>query len=466
MALQLHDSATHTTRPFEPLVPGKVGMYVCGATVQSSPHIGHLRTALAFDVLRRWMERSGYEVTHVRNVTDIDDKILSKSAEAGRPWWAHAYIYEQEFTAAYDALHLLRPTYEPRATGHIPEMIELTQRLIDRGHAYVGEPGNVYFDVNSYAQYGALTNQRVTDMEIPDESQTDKRGPHDFALLKAPHEGEPETARWDTPWGASRPGWHLECSAMAHRYLGESFDIHGGGLDLRFPHHENEQAQSRAAGFGFAQYWLHSAWVTQAGEKMSKSLGNTLLVSEILSHTPAVVVRLALVAAHYRSMVEFSDTTTAEAASNWERFAGFVNRAIEMVGEVPAEDLDAIALPEEFVAAMDDDLGTPAALAVVHEYVKRGNSAIAAADAAAVKDTQVAVRAMLAVLGLDPVDWQGADSSSADSALDTVLQMLLAERAQARADKNWARADEIRDSLAQAGIIMEDRADGATWHLA
>lgn len=470
MALHLYDSATRRTRPFEPLEPGRVGMYVCGPTVQSSPHVGHLRTFLAFDVLARWLERSGYDVTLIRNVTDIDDKILAKSAEAGIPWWAHAYAYEREFTAAADALGIRRPTYEPRATGHVPEMIELVQRLIERGHAYVGEPGNVYFDVRSFPEYGSLTNQGLGEIENPEEFEGDKRDQRDFALFKAPKPHEPATASWNTPWGRARLGWHLECSAMAHRYLGETFDIHGGGLDLRFPHHENEQAQSRAAGYGFARYWLHSAWVTQEGEKMSKSLGNFLLASAVLERLAAPVVRLALVGAHYRSMVEFTTASTSEAAANWDRFTGFVSRALEFLdndddgGSVAAEEL-----PSYFVAAMDDDLGTPAALAVVHDHVRRGNTALAVRDAAEVTARLLSVRAMLDVLGLDPLDplWSDADSGDEekDRALDVLVGHLLEQRAGARAAKDWQRADQMRDALGAAGVVVEDRADGATWHL-
>ncbi|HZK04486.1 MAG TPA: cysteine--tRNA ligase [Actinomycetaceae bacterium] len=464
MALHLYDSATRSIRPFEPREPGRAGIYVCGATVQSAPHVGHLRTFLAFDVLRRWLEASGLDVTYIRNVTDIDDKILAKSAESGVPWWAHAYRYEQEFTAAADALGISRPTYEPRATGHVPEMIALTQLLVERGHAYVGDPGNVYFAVDSFPEYGALTNQRG-EIDQGEAAATDKRDNRDFALFKAPKPGEPASASWETPWGRARLGWHLECSAMAHRYLGEEFDIHGGGIDLRFPHHENEQAQSRAAGYGFARYWLHSAWVTQGGEKMSKSLGNSLSAEVVLDETPAPVVRLALVCAHYRSTVEFTPTTTAEATANWERFAGFVERATERVGAI---EIAGAELPDEFVAAMDDDLGTPQALAVVHEHVRRGNTALAAGDDATVSNSLAAVRAMLAVLGLDPLDplWKGGTEDSAkDRALEGLVDLLLQDRVCARAEKEWARADQIRDSLAALGVVVEDRPDGATWRL-
>ena len=368
MSLRLFDSGTQSVRDFVPLVEGEVGIYLCGATVQSPPHVGHVRSAVAFDVLVRWLRRSGQRVTLVRNVTDIDDKILAKAAAADRPWWAWALQNERAFTAAYDALGVLPPDYEPRATGHVPAMLDLMDRLVERGHAYAAGPGDVYFDVRSWPSYGELTNQRVEEMtDVPDDAGTGKRDPHDFALWKAPKPGEPETAAWDTRYGRGRPGWHLECSAMAHRYLGETFDIHGGGLDLRFPHHENEQAQSRAAGYGFARYWLHNGWVTQGGAKMSKSLGNGLLVSAVLDKTRPAVVRYALTAVQYRSMLEWTDDTLAEAEATWERLAGFVVRATERVGAVSDAEVATVELPAAFAAALDDDLNVPAALAVVHE---------------------------------------------------------------------------------------------------
>lgn len=462
MALHLYDSDTRSVRLFEPLNPGAVGMYVCGATVQSSPHVGHMRTALTFDVLRRWLERSGYEVTHVQNVTDIDDKILAKSAENGVPWWAWSYRHECEFARAYAALGILPPTYEPRATGHVTEMVELIDRLIERGHAYAGDDGNVYFSVGSWPDYGRLTRQ--SDVTQGDDEVSDKRDQRDFALWKAVKPGEPETASWPTPWGRGRPGWHLECSAMARRYLGETFDIHGGGLDLRFPHHENELAQSTAAGWGFVRYWMHSAWVTQSGEKMSKSLGNSLSAETVLTEHPAPVVRLALIAAHYRTMMEFSDVTLAEAAANWERFVGFTERGAEFLGS-RAEVVDLKTLPEEFVTAMDDDLATPAALAAIHEHVKRGNIALSDEDRDAVATELGAVRAMLTVLGLDPDEWEDASSSASDDALGALVGALINERIAARDARDWARADAIRDDLAAAGILVEDGVDGARWHL-
>jgi cysteinyl-tRNA synthetase len=474
VTLHLYDSATRSVRELVPLEPGKVGIYLCGATVQGRPHVGHLRSAVAFDVLVRWLRRSGLAVTLVRNVTDIDDKILTKSAEAGVEWWAWAQTHEREFTAAYDALGVAPPTYEPRATGHVTEMVELMQRLVERGHAYPGEAGNVYFDVHSFPEYGALTRQRLENMsgaEEDDAAATDKRDPRDFALWKRPKPGEPASAAWPTPFGRGRPGWHLECSAMAHRYLGETFDIHGGGIDLRFPHHENERAQSRAAGLGFARHWVHNAWVTVGGEKMSKSLGNSLLVDAVLARTSPVVLRYALGGVHYRSTVEFSDSSLEEAQAAWDRVEGFVRRAGERVGAT-ADDVAAIPLPPAFVAAMDDDLNVSAALAVVHEGVRAGNTALADARDDDVRAAIREVRAMLDVLGLDPLAAPWSDGASrgradgaATAALGVLVEAVLAERAEARRARDWARADALRDQLARAGVMVEDSPAGARWSL-
>ena len=302
--MRFYDSATSSIRDFEPVVPGEARIYYCGATVQGEPHVGHIRSALVFDQLARWMRYRGFKVTTVRNVTDIDDKILAKSVESAQPtytgehpneqWWALAYRYEKVFARAYATLGIDPPTYEPRATGHIPEMFELIQRLIDRGHAYpaLDDSGDVYFDVRSWEQYGALTRQSVDDMQdSADADPRGKRDPRDFALWKGYKEGEPLTAAWDSPWGRGRPGWHLECSAMAGKYLGKRFDIHGGGLDLRFPHHENELAQSTAAGDDFANFWMHNGMVTYEGEKMSKSIGNTISPVQMLQQARPLVVR-------------------------------------------------------------------------------------------------------------------------------------------------------------------------------
>jgi len=468
VTLRLFDTAAREEREFVPLTPGHVGIYLCGPTVQGAPHVGHLRSAVAFDVLQRWLERKGLRVTMVRNVTDIDDKTLAKGAEAGVPWWEWALRFEREFQAAYAAVGVRAPAAEPRATGHIPEIVQLVSRLIERGHAYEKD-GSVYFDVRSFAEYGALTNQRVDDLAPAEDSpDVTKRDPRDFALWKARKDDEPATASWPSPWGLGRPGWHIECSAMAQRYLGDEFDIHGGGLDLRFPHHENEQAQSRAAGYGFARLWMHSAWVTQSGAKMSKSLGNSLLVSEVLSRYPAPALRLALAAVHYRSMLEYTDSTLDEAQTQWERLSGFVTRAGERVGQPSPDAVANSDLPVAFVEAMDDDLGVPRAVALIHETVRAGNAALAAGDGDAVATALLEVRSMLDVLGLDPLDpqWAASDGGSAAfTALDALVKAELDARAAARADRDWAAADAIRDRLAAAGIIIEDAADGARWSL-
>ncbi|MDO8121659.1 cysteine--tRNA ligase [Isoptericola sp. b490] len=461
MSLHLFDTATRELRELVPLRDGEVGLYVCGATVQGSPHIGHLRTDVAFDVLVRWLRRSGLRVALVRNVTDIDDKILARAKEAGVPWWAWALRHEREFTAAREALGVLPADYEPRATGHVTEMVDLMRTLVDAGHAYTTGDGDVWFDVRSWPDYGSLTHQRLDDLTpSEDEASPGKRDPRDFALWKSVKPGEPPTAAWPTPFGAGRPGWHLECSAMAQRYLGTEFDLHGGGIDLRFPHHENEQAQSRAAGYGFARMWLHTAWVSQAGEKMSKSLGNTAGVAALLGQTSAPVLRYALASVHYRSVVEWGPETVAEAEATWNRLSGFVHRACELVDP---GDPQAAPLPAEFAAAMDDDLNVSAALAVVHDHVHRGNTALADGDLADAADEVAAVRAMLDVLGLDPLAWQTTGDGRTEQALDALVRAELETRAAARAARDWATADAVRDKLAAAGIVVEDSPTGARW---
>ena len=464
MSLRLHDTATGEIRPFEPLVAGRVSIYHCGLTVQSSPHIGHIRKEVVFDVLRRWLTASGYEVDIVANVTDIDDKILAKSAERGVPWYAHAYEFERELHDAYRALGCLPPTYEPRATGHIPEMIELISTLLERGHAYVApdESGDVYFDVASWPDYGSLSHQRVADMEpAADADPRGKRDPRDFALWKGHKPDEPVTASWPAPWGRGRPGWHIECSAMAGKYLGDAFDIHGGGLDLRFPHHENEQAQSRAAGREFARYWMHNAWVTASGEKMSKSLGNGALVSQVTAEYPGRAVRFYLLAPHYRSAIEFSDTSLAEATASLARIDSFLTRF-----EATGDPVDEGAIPDAFRHAMDDDLSTPAAVAVLYTRVKEGNQALDRGASSAAASAYADVKAMLGVLGLDPADpaWTSS-TTDLTPVVDSLVTTVLAQRQAARERKDWATADALRDSLKAAGLTIEDTPTGARWTL-
>ena len=465
MTLCLFDSASRELRPLEPVVPGKVGIYHCGLTVQGPPHIGHIRKELVFDVLRRWLEYRGLEVTIIANVTDIDDKILAKGEETGEPWFAVAYRNERALHAAYEVLNCRPPTYEPRATGIVPEMIEMIQTLIERGHAYPATDGSgdVYFDVRSWPDYGELSNQRIDDMQAAADAPPEgKRDPRDFALWKGRKESDPASASWPTPWGRGRPGWHLECSAMAAKYLGTEFDIHGGGLDLRFPLHENELAQSRAAGQRFARVWMHNAMLNLGNSKMSKSVGNTLSVSEVVKRVPAIALRYYLVAAHYRSIIEYSEQSLAEAATAFERIEGFVVRAAELVGAGEPGPV-----PDDFAAAMDDDLSVPAALAVLQATIGEGNRLVASGASAELADTLASVRGMLGVLGLDPLTWNddGADAPAATEALGQLVDALVAERAQAKAVKDWARADALRDQLTAAGIELEDTSSGTRWNL-
>ena len=531
--LRLYNTASHATNAFAPSKPGHVGMYVCGATVQSSPHIGHIRAAIAFDVIRRWMLRLGYNVTFVRNVTDIDDKIMKKASEAGQTWWERAYIYEREFTESYNTLGVLPPTVEPRATGHITDMVELIERLIERGHAYVirddsGNPtGNVYFDVPSWERYGELTHQNqncngnngdvavgaavdvaaaIADAQGPSvdaagndkynptdpaDASPDKHDPRDFALWKAPCDFDQPDARWKTPFGEGRPGWHIECSAMSHRYLGENFDIHGGGLDLRFPHHENEMAQTLAAGWKSANVWMHSAWVTAKGEKMSKSLGNGLSVPVVLAKNSAWVVRYALGAVQYRAMLEWSDQALAEAQAAYERISNFLERAGRVIEAQPTREevvnVNADELPEDFTRAMNDDINVSGANAAIFTTIRQGNALLddCAQDPAQAQSdgmkkllytAVLQVRAMLDTLGLDPCakPWttnagQGSGNNTSANkeheALDALVMSQLQARADARKSKDFATADAIRNALNQAGIVIEDSAQGSSWHL-
>ena len=462
MTQRIFDTKTRTLQDFTPLREGHVSIYLCGATPQSAPHIGHLRSGVAFDIVRRWFAAKGMDVAFARNVTDIDDKILSKAAEHGRPWWEWVSTYEREFTRAYNTLGVLPPSVEPRATGHVTQMVEYMQRLIDRGFAYASD-GSVYFDVDAWvaadgSDYGSLSGNRPEDM-ARSETGAGKRGPLDFALWKAAKPGEPS---WPTPWGDGRPGWHLECSAMSTWYLGAEFDIHGGGLDLQFPHHENEQAQSHAAGDGFAQFWMHNHWVTMAGEKMSKSLGNVLSIDNMLESVRPVELRYYLGSAHYRSVLEYSPEALQEAAAGYRRIEDFVHRA---------GSPEPSAWTAAFEQALNDDFSVPKALAEIHNTVRAGNSALASGDAEQASALAAQVRAMAAVLGVDPVAWDnaggnaGGDTDRTLEALDTLVQAELQRRTEARAAKNWAVADEVRDRLAAAGIEVTDTADGPTWQI-
>ena len=458
--LRLYDTASRKVSEFKPIVAGQASIYLCGATVQASPHVGHVRSGINFDILRRWLIASGYNVTFIRNVTDIDDKIIHNAGHEDMPWWALAMKYERSFSDAYRALNVMAPTYEPRATGHITQMIELIEKLIANGSAYAPGNGDVYLEVRKLKSYLTLSNQKLDDLLVAKDGEEKlKRDPRDFALWKGAKEGEPY---WPTPWGNGRPGWHIECSAMAHAYLGEVFDIHGGGLDLIFPHHENEIAQSEAAGYEFARLWMHNAWVTTSGEKMSKSLGNSLKVDEVLKRVRGIELRWYLSSAHYRSMLEFSFEALDEAAVSFKRIENFLTRAKELLASAPE-----IEISQELSDALNDDLAVPQVLAQISEWLKLGNSALSASDKAQVARYASYIRAALSIIGTDPFDSAYSSSSSADltGAVDGLISLLLEQRSAARARKDFAAADQIRDQIIAMGISIEDRADGVRWSI-
>ncbi len=457
-ALNLYDTATRQISEFKPLIAGEVSIYVCGATVQGSPHIGHIRSAVNFDILRRWLIHSEYKVTFIRNVTDIDDKILQKAIIEKTSWWALAMKYEREFSHAFAAVNILPPTYEPRATGHITQMVQLMQTLVDNGAAYAPGNGDVYVEVRKLKRYLRLSHQRIEELLPAEGSDASyKRDPRDFAMWKSAKPGEPS---WPTPWGEGRPGWHLECSAMAYAYLGECFDIHGGGLDLIFPHHENEIAQSEAAGFGFANRWLHNAWVTQSGEKMSKSLGNSLLADVILERVRGVELRWYLGSAHYRSMLEYSQAALDESAVAFRRIENFLNRAQEILSVAPQG-----VVGDSFAKAMNDDLAVPAGLATISENLRLGNQAITDGDRNALSKNASELRGALQILGCDPLDFTLTASTQLTSALSGVIALALQERTSARERSDFAASDAIRDGLLALGITIEDTAQGPRWSI-
>ena len=453
-SLNLYDTKSRKVSSFKPIKKGEVGIYLCGATVQAPPHIGHIRSGVNFDILRRWLITSGYKVTFIRNVTDIDDKIIHKAGHEEITWWQVAAKYERAFTDAYNKLNVLPPTYEPRATGHITQMIKLIEKLISNGSAYAPGNGDVYLEVKKVKDYLSLSNQKLDDLLVADDADLKfKKDPKDFALWKAAKKGEPS---WPTPWGDGRPGWHIECSAMAHAYLGESFDIHGGGLDLIFPHHENEIAQSNAAGFGFANIWMHNAWVTTSGEKMSKSLGNSLQIAEVLKKVRGIELRWYLGSAHYRSMLEFSFEALAESATAFKRIEAFLSRAESILGK----EIE-LLIADEFAKAMNDDLAVPQALAFIAESMRIGNSA--AEDKKVIAKTAGEIRGALSVLGCDPKDSAFAATQSDNDAMDGLIKLALEQREAARLRKDFAAADQIRDQIASLGITVEDTTNGPRW---
>ncbi|MEV0973070.1 cysteine--tRNA ligase [Microtetraspora glauca] len=434
MGLRLYDTHRRTVRDFIPRIPGMASIYLCGPTVVVPPHIGQIRSQVNFDILHRWLRHSGYRVLFCRNVTDIEDKIIGRSLSEGIQWWRITDPVYRSFDRAYTTLGCLPPSVEPRATGHIPEMIELVEQLLAAGHAYESE-GNVYFEVDSFPDYGSLSRQRPEKIRITEENERGKRDPRDFALWKRAKPGEPI---WHAPWGDGRPGWHLECSAMARKYLGHEFDIHGGGANLIFPHHENELAQSRAAGDSFARFWVHNGPVTHRGEKIRKHALNPLAVHALLDRVRPMELRYYLAAAHYRSPMEFSVAAVEEAATAYRRMERFVLR----VGAAAGSDL-----PAQFSDAMDGDLNVPRALSVAHATVAEGHAALNSGDQESAAGKCRSVRAMLNVLGLDPL----ADDRPRETRLHDVARAVL------RVARNLAATEGDHER----SMIMERQIDRA-----
>jgi cysteinyl-tRNA synthetase len=467
--IQVYNTLGRRLEPFQPITAGKVGMYVCGPTVQSDPHLGHGRFAVAFDVIARYLRWRGFEVTYVRNITDVEDKIIAAATETGETTGELATRVATRFAEAFESLAVVAPDHEPKATEHIDGMVRIIERLIERGLAYREQNGDVYFSVRTLESYGKLSGRKPDDLRAGARVDIDefKHDPLDFALWKAAKPGEPS---WDSPWGPGRPGWHIECSAMSSEFLGESFDIHGGGNDLIFPHHENEIAQSEgASGEQFARYWLHSGMLNLSGEKMSKSTGHIIGLNEAVQRYGGTAVRLFYLRAHYRSPLEFSEELIRDAKSALDRIVRVLERT-ERGGQPDSEVID------RFVEKMDEDFATPEAISVLFDAVRDANRALDAGEDAT--GLASAVHEIVDVLGLRPPDTGLEDvaadigsladrvgCASADSPEET-LEALLGKRASARADKDFATSDAIRDGLAAIGIVVEDTADGARWHRA
>ena len=460
MALALYNTLTKTKEPFKPLVDNQVRMYVCGMTVYDFCHIGHARVMVAFDVVARWFRHRGYDLTYVRNITDIDDKIIKRANENGETF---QQLTERMIAAMHEdeaRLNVLRPDQEPRASQHIDGMFAMIQTLIDKGYAYAPGNGDVYYRVGKFEGYGKLSRRKIEDLKIGARIEVDeaKQDPLDFVLWKAAKPGEPS---WSSPWGEGRPGWHIECSVMSTCCLGNTFDIHGGGPDLVFPHHENEIAQSEAAtGELYAAAWMHAGAVRVDGEKMSKSLGNFFTIREVLEKYHPEVVRYLLVSSHYRSAINYSEDNLKEAKGALERF---YNALKGLPDAVPAGG-DAFA--ERFAAAMDDDFNTPEACAVLFEMVREINR-LKESDAEAAAALAARLRQLAEVLGVLQLEPEAFLQAGAAGKVDAAeVEALIAARLQARADKNWGESDRIRDQLTAMGVVLEDGKGGTTWRLA
>ena len=478
MGLKIYSTLTRKKEEFQPLQPGKVGMYVCGMTVYDMCHLGHARSAVLFDVIYRYLLYRRYEVTFVRNFTDVDDKIINRANQLGEDWRRLGERFIHEFYVDMDALGILRPTFEPRATEYIDRMQSLIQRLISSGHAYEAN-GDVMFSVNSFPGYGKLSGKKTEDLISGARVDVDekKRNPLDFALWKAAKPGEPF---WESPWGPGRPGWHIECSAMSMDLLGEGFDIHGGGADLAFPHHENEIAQSEAAtGRPFAKYWIHNGFVNISSEKMSKSLGNVLNIRDILKTVHPEALRLFLISSHYRSPLDYSETSIKESASALERLYAAMASLDEVIGrggtstELPDE---LTGISNRFVEAMDDDFNTPRPLAILFDAARAINRYSAAASLSEIPSPDVLTkvkneigalsREVLGLLKEEPALFLENLRKGGVTDLgigEEEIEGLIVERAEARKRKDFARADEIRKELAAKGILLEDGPKGTTW---
>jgi cysteinyl-tRNA synthetase len=450
MSLVVYNSLTRKKAPFVPLRPGHVGMYVCGVTVYDYSHVGHARVMVVFDLIYRWLMHLGYDVTYVRNFTDIDDKIIKRAAERGISTEALTAEMIEAFYRDMDALGCLRPTLEPRATGHIPQIIAMIGNLITKGYAYVAANGDVMYAVRKFDGYGRLSGKDIDELEAGSRVEVDaaKRDPLDFVLWKQAKPGEPS---WDSPWGKGRPGWHIECSAMSCAHLGHTFDIHGGGMDLKFPHHENEIAQAEAAnGEPFARVWVHNGFVNTNAEKMSKSLGNFFTVREVLGRYHPEVLRLFILGTHYRSPLDYSDAALDAAKAGLDRLYETRRRlgSVEM-GEILAG----------FASAMNDDFNAPEALAELFDVSRAINKGLDAGDdVSALAGCFAAMCALLGIVQQEPSRWFKGDAVDVGR-----IEALIAERAEARSKRDFARADAVRDELAAMGIVLEDTAGGTSW---